>query len=232
MISRVHSKLGTAGLVVAIVALVVALTGVAFAATGLNSKQKKEVKKIAKQFAGEDGAPGATGAQGAKGDKGDKGDTGAEGKQGAPGKDGKNGLPGEDGACSGANPECILPSGATETGTWAAGPAGLPTIVALPFNIPLAEAPDSMHYVNAGGEEQFGTFPLEFRDPVNCLGTAEEPSAPSGVVCVYASGESFEPPTARTPDINGNSKLFTSGATLFFTGEEAFAFGTYAVTAE
>jgi hypothetical protein len=55
MISRIHSKLGTAGLVVALVALVVALTGVAFAASGLNSKQKKEVKKIAKQFAGKQG---------------------------------------------------------------------------------------------------------------------------------------------------------------------------------
>ena len=57
MISRIHSKLGTAGFIVAIVALVAAL-GVALAASGLNSKQKKEVKKIAKQFARQSPGPG------------------------------------------------------------------------------------------------------------------------------------------------------------------------------
>ena len=61
MISRIHSKLGTAVLVVAIVALVVALTGVAVAEPVL-TQQKKEVKKIAEQFAGKPGAPGAVGA--------------------------------------------------------------------------------------------------------------------------------------------------------------------------
>jgi len=246
MISRIHSKLGTAGLVVAIVALVVALTGVAFAAMpGLNSKQKKQVKAIAKQYAGKDGANGAPGPTGPTGPKGDTGSEGKQGIQGIPGEDGEDGEDGEngeDGTCSGANPECILPSGATETGTWAVGPGGVPEIAALPFNIPLEEAPEAMYYVNKEGEEQSTTAPITYHAPANCLGSAAEPSAPAGVVCVYASKETrgenafeefIEGLIARTPTLNAEySNLYTSGATLFFTGEEGIALGTYAVTAK
>jgi hypothetical protein len=99
MFSRIHSRLGTAGLIVAIVALVAALAGGAYAASGLNQQQKKQVrniakseskkwsKKFSKQFAkagpaGATGATGATGAPGAKGDKGEKGDTGNDGAAG------------------------------------------------------------------------------------------------------------------------------------------------------
>lgn len=88
MFSKLHERLGTAGLVVAVVALVAALAGTAFAAAGLNGVQKKEVKKIAKKFAGQDGAPGKPGAQGP---------TGAQGAAGANGKDGQNGAPGAPG---------------------------------------------------------------------------------------------------------------------------------------
>ncbi|HVV72142.1 MAG TPA: hypothetical protein VHI52_11700 [Verrucomicrobiae bacterium] len=61
-IQRIHQKLGTAGLIVAIVALVAALAGGAYAAGGgLSGKQKKEVTKIAQveaeKFAG-DGSAG------------------------------------------------------------------------------------------------------------------------------------------------------------------------------
>jgi collagen triple helix repeat protein len=228
MISRIHSKLGTAGLVVAIVALVVALTGVAVAASGLNGKQKKEVKSIAKKFAGKPGAPGATGPTGPTGAKGDKGDTGAEGKQGTPGAPGEDGKDGEDGACSVANPECILPSGATETGAWAMGPSGS-SIVAMPFNLQLEEAPTVVNYVNAAGQEVVNRIPLEYGPPVNCLGSVDTPTAPAGEVCVYASYEN-----EVVPALNAFfNKRFKSGVLVFFTASssEGIGAGTYAVTA-
>jgi hypothetical protein len=100
MFSRIHDRLGTAGLVVAVIALIAALSGTALAAVGLNGKQKKEVTKIAKKYAGQPGAPGtagpagAPGAAGTAGAKGDKGDAGARGEDGT---DGTPGTPGADG---------------------------------------------------------------------------------------------------------------------------------------
>ena len=71
MFSRMHNKLGTAGLLVAIVALVFAMVGGAYAAKGaLTGKQKKEVEKIAKKYAGKPGAQGPQGAAGLVGPKG------------------------------------------------------------------------------------------------------------------------------------------------------------------
>lgn len=237
MISRIHSKLGTAGLVVAIAALVVALTGVAVAATGLNSKQKKEVKSIAKQFAGKPGAQGPAGPKGdpgPKGDtgsKGDKGDVGPEGKQG---KQGNAGAPGEDGACSEANPECVAPSGSTQTGVWALGNDDNPSIVPITFGMQLAAAPESLHYVNEEGKERvIGEEGLESITPVDCLGSVEAPTAPAGEVCIYAQEESLEGGFPGFAPENFFQHLYTGGATFFFTlkpGDRAF--GTWAVTAK
>jgi hypothetical protein len=232
MLSRIHSKLGTAGLVVAVVALVAALSGAAIAAGGLTKQQEKQVKKIAKKFAGKRGATGPAGPQGAPGAPGAQGAVGPIGKTGATGE---AGVAGEDGACSGANPECILPSGATETGTWAIspGPVGV-EFIALEFNIPLAQAPTDIAFVRENGQEKYfdsEAFEIKERDPIFCGGTAEAPEADPGKVCVYVEKESsvnFE------KEVQGDRRLRTSGA--IFTGARganmAFAFGTWAVTAE
>lgn len=93
MLSKLHERLGTAGLVIAVAALVAALGGTAFAAAGLNGTQKREVQKIARKYAGKPGAPGAQGPQGPKGDpgtKGEKGDAGLPGSAGTNGTDGKS----------------------------------------------------------------------------------------------------------------------------------------------
>lgn len=101
MISRIHSKLGTASFIISIVALVAALGGGAYAASGaLTGKQKKEVEKIAKKYAGKPGAPGAAGPAGPTGPAGaagaaGNGTEGKEGKQGPEGKEGKAGANGE-----------------------------------------------------------------------------------------------------------------------------------------
>lgn len=112
MFSRIHSKLGTAGLIVAIVALVAALGGGAYAANGLSKQQKKQVRNIASNIdkkqglskkqrrqtqniasnvGGEPGPPGPIGLPGIPGPPG------LPGAPGAPGEDGQNGQNGDDG---------------------------------------------------------------------------------------------------------------------------------------
>jgi Collagen triple helix repeat (20 copies) len=123
MYRRFHDRFGTAGLVVAIVALVAAIGGTALAAGGLSAAEKSLIKKEVKKYAkaGPAGAPGAAGANGKDGAQGPKGDPGPAGPEGPPGKTGKSGAPGapgEAGVCSGENPECVAPAGATMTGDW------------------------------------------------------------------------------------------------------------------
>lgn len=232
MLSRIQSKIGTAGLVVAIVALVAALTGAAFAAGGLTKSQEKQVKKIAKQFAGKrgpKGATGATGLQGPKGDAGAKGETGPEGKEGKEGKAGKNGVDGEDGeagVCSQANPTCVLPAGATETGIWASTGSGF-QYVPMSFNIPLPSAPTEINFVKENGKE-LGAGGTE-QTPVNCLGTVQDPKAKAGHVCLYAH---FEFGLTYVGEGSGTPDLFKTGAltSISFPSGGAAA-GTWAVTA-
>jgi Collagen triple helix repeat (20 copies) len=145
LISRIHSKLGTAGFIVAIVALVAALGGGAYAAMpGLNSKQKKEVKKIAGKLvpAGPAGAPGAPGAPGAKGDAGA---AGANGTNGTNGTNGAPGAPGEAGMCSEENPDCSLAAGGLLTGVWAvSGGTGDFSLAAISFPVRVSPAPTAL----------------------------------------------------------------------------------------
>jgi hypothetical protein len=158
MLSRIHNKLGTAGLVVAVIALVAALAGTAIAAGGgLNSKQKKEVKKIAKKYAGKNGATGPAGPQGPAGPAGAKGDAGAAGAagpagptgptgaKGAAGAAGPTGPTGEAGVCSVENSTCVAPSGATFTGTWGtSGGSGDISMVAISFPLQVSPAPTAV----------------------------------------------------------------------------------------
>src|SRR3954470_8164517 len=135
MLHRIHDKLGTAGLIIAVVALVAALAGTAFAAVpGLNSKQKKEVKKIAAKVA-KTGPQGPQGSQGAQGSKGDAGAAGSNGTNGA------NGTNGEPGVCSPSNPQCVAPTGATFTGDWAFATAGHAAYVVISFPLRLSSEP-------------------------------------------------------------------------------------------
>jgi hypothetical protein len=89
MTSKLHARLGTAGLIVAVIALLAALGGGAYAASGgLTGKQKKEVEKIATKVAkpGPAGPQGPAGPAGAKGDAGAAGTNGTAGSAGAAGK--------------------------------------------------------------------------------------------------------------------------------------------------
>jgi hypothetical protein len=211
MFSRLHGKLGTAGLVVAIVALVAALTGAAFAAGGLTKQQEKQVKKIAKKYAGK---PGPAGPQGPAGAPGAKGDAGAKGDKGEKGEPGERGLEGSEGSPWTAGG--VLPAGETETGTWAYGFSKQPIFFApVSFPIPLTSAPTP---------EILG----EGATSANCPGSAEEPSAEPGFLCVYLfTGGGLAPEEVIDSTISGAVLKRLNLSEELLGGS-----GTFAVTAE
>jgi hypothetical protein len=260
MFSRIHSKLGTAGLIVAVVALVAALGGGAYAANnGLNGKQKNEVKKLAKKFAGKRGAKGAKGA------KGDPGDPGTPGTNGLPGDPGEKGGKGDNGksatvtevACGGiggaevkvegaaegvevCNGEDgapwaaggVLPSEETLTGVWNVGlAAGESAQLPISFPIPLENAPEPIY--------------VEGASTAGCPGLTEGlPTADPGKLCLYnfsigtgpIEGTAFFKPFSEEagPEFGAGP----SGTVLAIGCEEApntepcALVGTWAVTAE
>jgi hypothetical protein len=179
MFSRIHQKLGTAGLIVAIVALVAALSGAAIAAqNGLNPKQKKEVTKIAKKHAGKRGAPGVPGAVGPQGAPGPQGAQGVPGPGGSQGEEGPPGPPGPT--------ETKLPPGKTLKGLWQFQVEG-PGSAYVSISFPLQVLPDGypVHWIGVGGSEAENPAEKE-ADEKACPGDASEPLAEPDHLCVYA----------------------------------------------
>ena len=261
MFSKLHERLGTAGLVVAVIALVVALGGTAVAA--LSGPEKKEVKKIAKKFAGKDGkdgAPGAPGAQGPIGPQGAPGLNGTDGKDGADGADGddgatgatgatgKNGTTGATGAtgttgATGATGQTgftdTLPPGKTETGAWAVD-FNAASIVGISFPIPLAA---NLPNTKTKPVQVGALVPAECDNGTAPAASAANPEADPGWLCVFATAfiktSDFEidatgkitPGTIANPG-TGEPGAGKTGA--MFNVDAAggtWAFGTFAVTA-
>jgi len=197
MLSALRTRFGIPGLI-SVIALVFAMIGGAYATSdsgdgkGATASAKKS-QKGPRGPRGPKGATGATGAEGpagpagAKGDKGDAGANGATGATGAQGPTGPTGATGNTGATGATGATgfsgftTTLPSGQTETGTWAVGP--LPaeeTAQAAPisFSIPLA--------ATIGGANAHAV-PVDGPAPAGCAGgTASEPKADPGHLCVYA----------------------------------------------
>lgn len=209
--------------------------------------------------AGPAGAQGPAGAKGENGTAGANGTTGTNGasvtsaplgvgnehcKEGgnefvsASGAsyacNGKEGKVGKEGALGTAG--TTLPPKASETGSWAIGnlvdSRARGEFIALSFPIRLTaplEAPH-VHFIEVGGVEVgTGVPPTECGKPA---GTAEEPKASPGNLCVYEAERAsiaFEEIMKLTLSEAGAS---TTGALLKVTpeGEEGFAFGTWAVT--
>jgi hypothetical protein len=221
VLSRVQSRLGPTGLIVAIVALIVALAGTAIAGglPGLNSKQKTEVKKIAKKFAGKEGAAGPQGPGGAQGPKGDPGAKGDNGAPGAPGKDG------EDGACSTVVPECVLPPGGTLAGTWSIDQIGL-DVLFLNISFPLKVEPNLFTFA----DERLEVLGEGAASTLNCPGSYESPEAAPGHMCIY---------TERIENAVDSGTTFTPDGTTGFirkfeapiSADRSFGRGTWAVRA-
>lgn len=260
MYRRFHNRFGTAGLVVAIVALVAAVGGTALAAGGLSSAEKKLIKKEVKKYAkagpqGPQGLPGTAGANGKDGAPGAKGAPGEAGPQGPAGPAGPAGAPGPDGeagVCSEENTECVLPSGATMTGIYSFidDDTGDGTefferehVAQISYPLKVEFAPDSEHRIWVGQESESqrienGKPPF---DTVHCPGTAQDPAALPGYLCVYdGGGYNFGVGGEKQPELpvgvgrQQNMDLH-SGLVLSFLSEKpevVLDSGSWAYTAE
>jgi Collagen triple helix repeat (20 copies) len=198
--------------------------------------------------AGAVGPAGPGGAQGAQGPAGAKGETGAAGGAGANGENvtsktvptssekcehqGGSEFKAASGiayACNGSpwTAGGTLPSGKTETGSWIAQPApGKEEYTAISFAIPLAAGLTSAQ--------------THFAPDPECPGTAKEPKANPGSLCVYIT-------LKEGAEVGGSGGILnlgelgagagTTGAAIKVNGEASaseppLAFGTWAVTAE
>ena len=145
-----------------------------------------------------------------------------------------------------------LPAGETEKGAWSLGPIAKATVpvsfglhllnvTVASFAIPLAEELESghVHYINSAGEEVLETGPVP--NTGACKGgTAVNPTAEPGNLCVYATEENetssesgliFNPSKPRSiPE--GEAGKTGAYALFLINGENASGAGTWAVTAE
>jgi Collagen triple helix repeat (20 copies) len=269
MFKRIHQKLGTAGFLIAIVALVAALGGTAFAAAKLNGTQKKEVEKIAKKYAGKPGANGAAGPAGAVGPAGPKGDAGSAGSNGTNGTNGKDGTSVTNTALAKGSATCseggaefkvgtgaathacngvtgfteTLPSGETETGTWAVNQPFTNEFfenhVPISFPIPLKEAggPTDVFFFSQEQVEnkEFGSSGCHWE--LEEIEAQPEATVP-GTLCFFTQGGEISEasPHIYAPGEAAARGYGPSGAFLTFassSGEasEARLYGAWAVTA-
>lgn len=212
---------------------------------------------------GPQGPAGPAGPEGKEGPQGPQGLQGPAGEAGKAGRNGVNGAPGENVAvsavptgvtaceerggsqfsvggetagyaCNGAagaagkegspwTDKGTLPEGATETGSWLARPAeGEIQDITISFPIPLAAALEESNVFIAPNPA--------------CPGTAEEPKAEAGDLCVYIGGNLLnraELLGIDKPTGFGAKGASTAGAFLFIKGGEGtpeFIDGTFAVT--
>jgi hypothetical protein len=176
-------------------ALVFAMTGGAYAAKKYLITSTKQISpsvlKALQGKAGAAGTPGAAGAQGPAGpvgpagpggSRGETGPAGAAGKDGAPGKDGATGKSGATGATGAAGATGFtetLPEGKTETGTWRLVSTGGEQFTPISFAIPLSK--------EDAKTMAFEIFEAGEASTPNCPGSAEEPKAEPGFLCVYTT---------------------------------------------
>jgi hypothetical protein len=203
---------------------------------------------------GANGSNGTNGTNGTNGPAGATGPTGKPGTPGLPGSPGPTGPAGVTGAAGATGPEgvcstasCVLPSGATETGTWTLNAINLPEsgvelTAAISFPIRLKEGSkepeEHAFYFNKAETKE-----IEEGNTVGTSGCKIEnkatPVAPKGELCVYTEEEHLEAMAFHTIRPATSSELSpqygTVGAFVFFkaTGEPASVRtrGTWAVTA-
>jgi Collagen triple helix repeat (20 copies) len=204
MFSKIRRRLTYAN-VAATLALVFAMSGGAYAAGHFLITSTKQIKpSVLKQLQGRAGKTGANGAQGPAGPGGPQGPGGAQGPAGpagptgatgATGPAGPTGPAGKNGADGTTGFTETLPSGKTLKGDWAlvgsASEASDHFNDSVSFGIPLSAAP-TPHYIREDGKEPFFnevTGKEEERAPIGCPGSAAEPEAEAGDLCVYATKE-------------------------------------------
>ncbi|HET7120663.1 MAG TPA: hypothetical protein VFI17_05380 [Solirubrobacterales bacterium] len=240
-------RLGIPGLI-AIIALVFAMGGAAYAAKKYVITSTKQIKpSVLKQLKGKQGPQGPAGTNGTNGKDGTNGTNGTNGAAGksvvtatlAPGEGGctEGGVSVEVEAAGSPKAVCngeegspwtaggVLPSGATERGTWAGDgdnrltytlneeteeleeqPINTFTFIPISFALPVAPAPTEVVYSKQLEEE------AELGEPVapvaGCPGLDGEglPLADAGVLCVYQMSAS----TPAGPTFFAGTKIFPS----------------------
>jgi hypothetical protein len=213
MLTRIGSRLTYAN-VMATIGVFLALGGGAYAAAKLpkNSVGSAQIKKNAVTAAKVKNGSLLSGdfkagqlPAGPQGPQGLKGDRGVEGPKGTDG--------------SPAQFPQTLPSGRTETGEfgirWNAG-IGEREDDSISFPLPLATAPSPVLGPSA-----------------SCTGTAANPTAPAGVLCVYF-GQEANIGSHDVTDASGNSATankFGAVVDVQSLGGDAIARGSWAVTA-
>jgi hypothetical protein len=217
--------------VVAVLALVLAMSGGALAAGKYLITSTKQIKPSVLAQLRKSGPAGAKGANGTNGVQGPAGAPGTAGKEGVPGKEGKEGVPGKEGKAGQTGFTEVLPAGKTETGTWAENLFDVTheeaSYAPISFSIPLSSEGEAF-YLNAvetAGQSGKG----------GCKGTAAEPAAPAGVLCIYTVEEETVklghlPATIFNETPHGFGK---PGTYLEFDvegGGQAVVRGTWAVT--
>jgi len=192
------------------VALVFAMSGGAYAAHKYLITSTKQISpKVLSQLKGKTGATGpqgpagSAGAQGPEGKLGKEGTLGKEGKEGTPGKAGLEGKEGSPWTAGGT-----LPSGKTLKGDWnASGNASAAEQTmsnSVSYGLPLSVGP-TIHYIRVGegeNEEESKWAPSILAH--KCQGSALEPGAAPGNLCVFAK-------------LEANSKSLVSGVIPFPT---------------
>lgn len=278
MISQVRNRLGIPGLI-AIIALVFAMGGAAYAAKKYVITSTGQIKpSVLKQLKGKQGKQGPAGTNGTNGTNGKDGTNGTNGTNG-------KGLvaspldPGEGGCTEGGvsvevegtgSPESIcngeegaefpgggvLPSGATERGTWGGAgdnrltyslneetheleetPVSTATLIPISFPLPVQPAPEVVYSKQLEEEDELG----EPVAPVaGCPGLDGEglPLADPGKLCVYQKKKTVPGPnpvffggTQSFPEEQGADSMGTEAA-FTCTGHNCFWVGVWAVTAE
>lgn len=216
MLHRIHNKLGTAGLIVAVVALVAALTGAAFAAGGLTKKQEKRVIAIAKKYAGKPGAPGAPGGPGPAGPAGAQG---AVGPAGPAGEEGPAGPAGEEGPPGPT--ETKLPSGKSLKGLWQFQVKAVDiALLTVSFPLRVVEPAPDFKRVSKGESVE------------GCPGTVSNPKADPGFFCLYVDSLSNVSPVVFPNGGSDPTAGWRGEWSLIDETEKAFGYGSWAVTAK
>jgi hypothetical protein len=227
---RVHLSPATA---IATLALVFAMSGGAYAASKYVITSTKQISpKVLKSLqgkagaAGKNGANGANGVNGATGPQGPAGATGAQGAQGpagTAGAAGENGAPGKEGSPWTAGG--TLPSGQSETGTWAFKEDGI-VAISFPIRLEGSLAAAKTHFVTVAQAEK--------HEVTACPGTVAEPTAEAGNLCAY---EGFMDNATAAFFFAGQTSsqgAAAAGAILTFnvSATPGIGMGTWAVTAE
>jgi hypothetical protein len=234
MPSVFRSRFGIPG-VLAVVALVFAMAGGAWAAKKYVITSTKQIKpSVLKALKGKAGANGAPGAQGIPGAQGAPGPAGPSGKDGTNGlsvtsssepkglncKEGGSKFVGASGttyACNGEPGPLLntLPSGKSMTGAWGFGfGQGGAQLISFPFRLAAPLGESDVVFLNEGEGET-----------TDCPGTAEDPKAAQGKLCLYTSVEEG----LEYSDASIFPLLNVAGALVLINGE--FGFGSWAVTA-